>query len=43
VTTSVLTTMAAFLPLMLLPGILGEFMKVIPIVVTLAVSLLEAY
>lgn len=45
VTTSVMTTMAAFLPLMLMPGILGEFMKVIPIVVTLAlaVSLLEAY
>jgi multidrug efflux pump subunit AcrB len=45
VTTSVMTTMAAFLPLMLLPGILGEFMKVIPIVVTLAlaISLLEAY
>jgi len=45
VTTSVLTTMAAFLPLMLLPGILGEFMKVIPIVVTLAlaISLFEAY
>lgn len=45
VTTSVLTTMAAFLPLMLLPGVLGEFMKVIPMVVTvaLAISLLEAY
>lgn len=45
VSTSVMTTMAAFLPLMLLPGILGEFMKVIPIVVTLAlaISLLEAY
>jgi len=45
VTTSVLTTMAAFLPLMLLPGILGEFMKVIPLVVTiaLAISLIEAY
>ncbi len=45
VTTSVMTTMAAFLPLMLLPGILGEFMKVIPIVVTLAlaISLIEAY
>ncbi len=45
VTTSILTTMAAFLPLMLLPGILGEFMKVIPITVcvALAVSLLEAY
>ncbi len=45
VTTSVLTTVAAFLPLMLMPGILGEFMKVIPIVVTLAllISLFEAY
>jgi len=45
VTTSVLTTMAAFLPLMLMPGILGDFMRVIPMVVTLAlaVSLLEAY
>ena len=45
VTTSVMTTIAAFLPLALLPGILGEFMRVIPIVVTvaLAVSLLEAY
>ena len=45
VTTSVMTTIAAFLPLVLLPGILGDFMKVIPIVVTiaLAVSLFEAY
>lgn len=45
VTASVLTTMAAFLPLMLLPGILGKFMMVIPLVVTtaLAVSLIEAY
>lgn len=45
VTASVLTTMAVFLPLALLPGILGEFMKVIPIVVTLALafSLVEAY
>ena len=45
VTASVLTTMAAFLPLMLLPGILGKFMFVIPLVVTtaLAVSLIEAY
>lgn len=45
VTTAVLTTMAAFLPLMLLPGILGKFMFVIPLVVTsaLAVSLIEAY
>jgi multidrug efflux pump subunit AcrB len=45
VASSALTTMAAFLPLMLLPGILGEFMRVIPLVVTLAlaVSLVEAY
>ncbi|MEW8014897.1 MAG: efflux RND transporter permease subunit [Candidatus Sedimenticola endophacoides] len=37
--------MAAFLPLMLLPGILGDFMLVIPLVVTIALglSLLEAY
>jgi multidrug efflux pump subunit AcrB len=41
----VVTTMAAFLPLMLLPGIIGKFMFVIPFVVTvgLAVSLVEAY
>ncbi|PCJ29053.1 MAG: cation transporter, partial [Moraxellaceae bacterium] len=45
VTASVLTTMAAFLPLMLLPGIVGKFMFVIPLVVTvaLALSLFEAY
>lgn len=45
VTTAVLTTMAAFLPLVLLPGILGEFMRVIPLVVTVAlmISLIEAY
>ena len=45
VTTAVLTTMAAFLPLVLLPGILGEFMRVIPLVVTIAlmISLIEAY
>ncbi|MFN2308878.1 MAG: efflux RND transporter permease subunit [Gammaproteobacteria bacterium] len=45
VTASVLTTIAAFLPLMLLPGIVGKFMFVIPFVVTLAllISLLEAY
>ncbi len=42
---AVLTTVAAFLPLMLLPGILGEFLKIVPMVVTaaLAISLLEAY
>lgn len=45
VTAAVLTTMAAFLPLMLLPGIVGKFMFVIPFIVTLAlaISLLEAY
>lgn len=45
VTTAVLTTVAAFLPLMLLPGILGKFMQVIPMVVTLALflSLIEAF
>ncbi len=45
VTTAVLTTIAAFLPLMLLPGILGKFMKVIPMVVTIAllISLVEAF
>ncbi len=45
VTAAVLTTMAAFLPLMLLPGILGKFMRVIPLVVTVAltISLIEAY
>jgi len=45
VTSAVLTTIAAFLPLMLLPGIVGKFMFVIPFVVTvtLAISLVEAY
>jgi multidrug efflux pump subunit AcrB len=45
VTASVLTTVAAFLPLMLLPGIVGKFMFVIPFVVTsaLLISLIEAY
>jgi multidrug efflux pump len=42
---SVLTTMAAFLPLMLMPGIMGAFMRIIPIVVCLALaaSLFEAF
>lgn len=45
VASSVATTIAAFLPLMLLPGILGKFMFLVPFVVTagLAVSLLEAF
>ncbi|MEO5376196.1 MAG: efflux RND transporter permease subunit [Magnetococcus sp. DMHC-6] len=45
VASSSLTTIAAFLPLMLLPGILGKFMRVIPLVVTLSliISLVEAF
>lgn len=45
VLSSVLTTCAAFLPLMLLPGIVGKFMFVVPFVVTTALltSLIEAY
>ena len=42
---AVATTIAAFLPLMLMPGIVGKFMMLVPLVVTLAlaISLLEAY
>ena len=45
VTAAVLTTIAAFGPLILLPGILGDFMRVVPTVVILALSLslLEAF
>ncbi len=45
VTTAVLTTIAAFLPLMLLPGILGKFMFITPLVVTVAltISLVESF
>lgn len=45
VLTAVLTTLAAFMPLMLLPGIVGKFMFVIPAVVSIAllISLIEAY
>jgi multidrug efflux pump subunit AcrB len=45
VTSAVLTTISAFLPLMLLPGIVGKFMFVIPFVVTVALvfSLVEAF
>jgi len=45
VTAAVLTTMAAFGPLILLPGILGDFMKVVPMVVVtgLALSLVESF
>lgn len=42
---SVLTTVSAFLPLMLLPGIVGDFMMVVPLVVSLAllISLIQAF
>ena len=45
VTIAVLTTISAFLPLMLLPGILGKFMMVVPLVVTIALllSLIESF
>ena len=41
---AILTTVAAFLPLMLMPGLMGKFMRVIPVVVSmaLAASLIEA-
>ncbi|MCU0611211.1 MAG: efflux RND transporter permease subunit, partial [Candidatus Eisenbacteria bacterium] len=44
VTSGILTTVAAFVPLMLIPGIMGKFMRVIPIVVSLSLiaSLFEA-
>ncbi|OOZ15185.1 cation transporter [Solemya velum gill symbiont] len=45
VTAAVFTTIAAFGPLILLPGILGDFMRVVPIVVVVALSLslIEAF
>jgi multidrug efflux pump subunit AcrB len=45
VTAAVLTTVAAFGPLILLPGILGDFMRVVPtvVIIALAISLLEAF
>jgi len=41
---AILTTIAAFLPLMLMPGIMGRFMRIIPLVVSmaLAASIIEA-
>lgn len=44
-TASVLTTIAAFLPLMLMPGIIGKFMFVVPFVVTVGLlfSLVQAF
>ncbi len=43
--TSILTNIAAFLPLIFLPGIIGKFMRIIPIVFSLALiaSLFEAF
>ena len=45
VLSSTLTTVAVFLPLMLMPGIMGKFMRVIPIVVCLVLlaSVIEAF
>lgn len=45
VTTSVLTTMAAFAPLMFMSGIIGKFVLFIPliVIVALAASLFEAF
>ncbi len=45
VSASIMTTMAAFLPLMLMPGIMGKFMRTIPFVVclSLAASVVEAF
>lgn len=45
VVSSSITTIASFLPLMLMPGVLGQFMRVVPLVVTIAllVSLIEAF
>ncbi len=41
---AILTTIAAFLPLMLMPGIMGKFMRIIPVVVSMSLiaSLAEA-
>ncbi len=42
---AIMTTVAAFLPLMLMPGILGDFMRIVPLVVTFALlfSLIQAF
>lgn len=44
VASAVFTTIAVFLPLVLMPGVLGDFMRVVPIVVSMAllISLIEA-
>ncbi len=45
VLTSVLTTIAAFMPLVFLPGTIGEFLKVVPLTVSLVLlaSLFECF
>ncbi len=45
VTTAVLTTIAAFLPLMLVSGVVGQYMRVAPLVLATALllSLIEAF
>ena len=45
VTAAVFTTIAAFSPLMLMSGIMGQFLRIVPLVVTIAllISLIEAY
>ena len=45
VITSTLTTIAAFMPLVLLPGTIGEFLQVVPVTVslTLLASLIECF
>ena len=45
ITVTILTTIAAFLPMLITRGIMGEFIKWIPIIVTIAllVSLLECF
>lgn len=42
---AIMTTVAAFLPLMLMPGILGDFMRIVPLVVTFSLlfSLIQAF
>ncbi len=45
VVSATLTTVSAFMPLMLLPGIMGSFLRMIPLVVSLALigSMIEAF
>jgi multidrug efflux pump len=45
VLTSTLTTIAAFLPLMMMTGVMGKFMRIVPVVVSivLVASLFEAF